>query len=359
MAGKKWNRRLSGVLGLAIALSVPAAAARAEDAPAPPSTPPAGLNQRGRAGIAVERLVGALAKLDLSRDQQEKTKALFDDTRDKLRELKESASENPDRQVMTEKSRAIFGNTRDKLAEILTPDQQLKLRDLMQQQPPAAEPAERPKPPEVATKAKKLDPAGEPKDMMMQDDRAKKPAVAKPTAGPVKSSPAVEVGQAAPDFSLKTLDGKPVSLASLKGRLVVLVFGSYTTPTFRDHLPALEKLAKENGSKASFYILYTSEAHAVGDWEVDRNKDEKILVEQPKTETERQSLAKQAASTLNITVPILIDEMDNAVAQAYGLAPNGAVVIGRDGAVVARQHWFEPMSLRQQLDGAVAARAAK
>jgi len=37
-----------------------------------------------------------------------------------------------------------------------------------------------------------------------------------------------EVGQPAPDFKLKLLDGKEVQLASLKDKPVVLVFGSCT-----------------------------------------------------------------------------------------------------------------------------------
>lgn len=39
----------------------------------------------------------------------------------------------------------------------------------------------------------------------------------------------LQVGDAAPDFTLKTLDGaNQVALSSLRGRPVVLVFGSYT-----------------------------------------------------------------------------------------------------------------------------------
>jgi len=39
----------------------------------------------------------------------------------------------------------------------------------------------------------------------------------------------LQVGDPAPEFNLKTVDGtREVALSSLRGRLVVLVFGSYT-----------------------------------------------------------------------------------------------------------------------------------
>jgi hypothetical protein len=85
---------------------------------------------------------------------------------------------------------------------------------------------------------------------------------------------------------------------------------------------------------------------------VERNKDDNILIEQPRTDAERRDLAKQTVNTLKITLPVLVDGIDDAVSKAYGLSPNGAVVIGRDGKIFARQKWFEPVGLRQQIDAA-------
>jgi peroxiredoxin len=167
------------------------------------------------------------------------------------------------------------------------------------------------------------------------------------------SSAAIEPGQPAPAFALKSLAGQPVTLASMKGRVVVVVFGSYSTPSFRQRVPALEKLAKDYSTRATVLVVYTREAHAVGEWEVDRNKEDNIAVEQPKTDAERKTLATQAVSTLKITVPVLLDDMENSTAKAYGLTPNGAVIINRDGSVAARQHWFEPIGLRAQIDAAI------
>lgn len=45
-----------------------------------------------------------------------------------------------------------------------------------------------------------------------------------PAQAPPAEPPAVAVGRAAPDFTLAELDGKPVSLAGLRGQPVVLLF---------------------------------------------------------------------------------------------------------------------------------------
>jgi cytochrome oxidase Cu insertion factor (SCO1/SenC/PrrC family) len=44
------------------------------------------------------------------------------------------------------------------------------------------------------------------------------------------------VGEPAPDFELPSLEGEAVSLSSLRGRPVVLEFGSFTCPMFCGHL---------------------------------------------------------------------------------------------------------------------------
>jgi peroxiredoxin len=50
------------------------------------------------------------------------------------------------------------------------------------------------------------------------------------------------VGRPAPDFSLKALDGRRVSLSGLKGTLVLLHFWGAWSPPSKDELPRLEAL---------------------------------------------------------------------------------------------------------------------
>jgi hypothetical protein len=46
-----------------------------------------------------------------------------------------------------------------------------------------------------------------------------------------------------------------------------------------------------------------------------------------------------------MTVPLLVDGMDNAVWCTYGPAPNNAYLIDMDGGIVAHQGWYDPVEM--------------
>ena len=53
---------------------------------------------------------------------------------------------------------------------------------------------------------------------------------------------------------------------------------------------------------------------------------------------------------LGITVPVLIDEMDNPVWCTYGPAPDIAYLIDTDGTIVEKQGWYQPKSMEIAID---------
>ena len=63
---------------------------------------------------------------------------------------------------------------------------------------------------------------------------------------------------------------------------------------------------------------------------------------QTRTYKERLGQAKSMIRQLNVTFPVLIDEMDNPVWSTYGFMPNCGYLIGRDGTVLRRESWFLP-----------------
>ncbi len=91
--------------------------------------------------------------------------------------------------------------------------------------------------------------------------------------------------------------------------------------------------------------MYVQEAHPTDGWQVDSNVAEGILYQQHQSYDERVSVAATCQLDLNISVPVLVEQMDNAIDEAYGAAPERLYLIGRDGRVAyhgaARPHFFD------------------
>jgi thiol-disulfide isomerase/thioredoxin len=120
-------------------------------------------------------------------------------------------------------------------------------------------------------------------------------------AGPAQAGRHPETlrqGDVAPDFTLQSPDGRQsVHLADLRGQKpVVLIFGSYTCPPFRDVYPSLERLHQAYGDRVAFYYVYIREAHAEDGWKMPRNRREGIAISDPKTMAERNAVAGRRAS---------------------------------------------------------------
>ena len=66
---------------------------------------------------------------------------------------------------------------------------------------------------------------------------------------------------------------------------------------------------------------------------LDNNREEDIAVDDPTTADERAAVAQACAVRLRLTMPTVIDELDNAVASAYGGWPDRLYLIDADGRI--------------------------
>ena len=112
------------------------------------------------------------------------------------------------------------------------------------------------------------------------------------------------------------------------------------------------------GDKVKFTIIYTIEAHPVSspcpysgkEWTSSASTDkEGNPLTQPETYQERVEQATKMIMELGISVPVLIDEIDNPVWCTYGPAPNIAYLIGTDGTIIAKQGWYQPEEMRSAI----------
>lgn len=160
------------------------------------------------------------------------------------------------------------------------------------------------------------------------------------------------VGEEAPDFDLMDLEGNTVSLQSLRGKPVVLRFGSYTSPNFRQKVPEFESLQQMCGDKVHWLIVYTFEVHASdGNWVSARNKQASIEIPQHKTFEERIECARMAQNKLKLTAHLLVDDFDDSVAHLYSGHPNRAYIIDAQGVIVSKQIWSSVEKTKAALDG--------
>jgi len=116
------------------------------------------------------------------------------------------------------------------------------------------------------------------------------------------------VGKDAPDFILKGLDGKPVSMAEQKGSVIVLDFWATWCGPCQESLPELNKLYKEMRDKGL-------KAFAI---DLEEDKD----------------TVRPVAAKLIPDLPVLLDERGEA-ARAYGVGPiPTTVVVGKNGKIL-------------------------
>jgi len=299
-----------------------------------PSTRPNAPAGAAARGPLLERLRERLVKLDLSPEQQTKIDAVLDDTARKVQALRQSAADNVS--DTRDKARLLMQSTRQQILSILTPEQQQKWRD----EQPGATPAESPK----------TDGMGN----TTPDTTAAKAAAASSASPATKPSEAKALyeGAPAPPFRLKRLGGSECTLDSFSGKPLVLIFGSFTSPTFRDKIGQVDALSKRYKGRASVLIVYTREAYPANQWEPQRNTDEQIKIEQHKSLAEREKLARLAQQSLKIDTDIALDDVDDATTDAYDAMPNGAYVIA-NGKIVARQKWADPLGLPAYIDAAM------
>ncbi len=176
---------------------------------------------------------------------------------------------------------------------------------------------------------------------------------------------APRLGEAAPNFTLRTPQGDTVELKSLLGdKPIVLQLGSHTCPVYRYRRFSMSKLYREYADKAHFLLVYTLEAHPKGainpyvnrEWVSSFNYVTNTIVGEHQDIEERESMAEYSTQKLSVAYPVVVDNMNNEIWKAYGRAPSAAFVIDASGKVALRQPWVNPREIADTLDRLIGAK---
>jgi hypothetical protein len=98
-------------------------------------------------------------------------------------------------------------------------------------------------------------------------------------------------------------------------------------------LGELEELYDRYRDEVAFFIVYIREAHPEDGWVLADNRREEIAVADPTSLEERAAAADACVLRLRTRIPVLLDDVDDDVALAYGGWPDRLYLIGRDGRV--------------------------
>lgn len=135
-----------------------------------------------------------------------------------------------------------------------------------------------------------------------------------------------KVGERAPDFQATGLNGKPVHLDDFQGKIRVLESGSITCPATIGTTKTMQELVGKY-KDITFLLLYVREAHP----------GEKIP---PHSSFENKlNCAQRFQKEEHDNRLILVDDIEGTVHKQYGLFPNFAYVIDKEGYVAFRTPW--------------------
>jgi hypothetical protein len=82
--------------------------------------------------------------------------------------------------------------------------------------------------------------------------------------------------------------------------------------------------------KAHIYVMYIREAHPTDGRAIKGNK---FQITDPKTLEERRKAAREFAGQLKVTIPILVDTIDDQVDKTYAGWPDRIYIIDKEGKI--------------------------
>lgn len=82
-----------------------------------------------------------------------------------------------------------------------------------------------------------------------------------------------------------------------------------------------------------FFVVYIREIHPSDGWQVATNERDGVLVRQPLSFDERVEVGQTCVTHMALELPALVDDMDDAVCEAWAALPERLYLVGTDGTI--------------------------
>jgi len=89
----------------------------------------------------------------------------------------------------------------------------------------------------------------------------------------------------------------------------------------------------EYRDRAAFLFVYIREAHPDDGWQMDSNVSEGVVYSRPADWSGRRSIAASCSTNLKLTIPCVVDTIDNKVDELYAGWPERIFVIDGTGRI--------------------------
>jgi thyroxine 5-deiodinase len=169
-----------------------------------------------------------------------------------------------------------------------------------------------------------------PPDEFMQQLAAERAPIEAAAPKPGDSAPAFTAQRCSAEAGLT--DDR-VSLADYKGHPLALMFGSYTCPIYRGQTERFNAIYTELHERLDFLLVYISEAHPEDGWQLKINHTQNVVYDQPTGMGARAAIAVDCIRSRGITMPVVIDDMENTANKLYSGSPERLYLIDADGIV--------------------------
>ena len=112
-------------------------------------------------------------------------------------------------------------------------------------------------------------------------------------------------------------------------------------------------MKKAYKDRVEFLAVYVREAHPTDGWRSESNDRAGVVFAQPQSLAERIGIADQCCQSLHVTMPLLVDEIDDRVGHLYSGMPDRLYVIDRNGRIAYKggrgPFGFKPGEMVQSL----------